>query len=105
MPVPLRKQFSIWACLALLPLICAEGDALDVHEDYYRGFAQGAYYGLMLAGEDYHVAWCMKAELEHEARGMGTGVDFQRTMESLLDKCRQDNSGGSAIHSEPAPER
>jgi hypothetical protein len=62
---------------------------LDVHEDYYRGFAQGAYYGLLLAGEDYDVAWCMRGELELEARGMGQGAEFQRTMERLLDGCRK----------------
>lgn len=68
--------------------------AMEVHEDYYRGFAQGAYYGLMLAGEDYHLAWCMKVELEHAARGMGTGAEFQRTMEALLDRCREDTGSG-----------
>lgn len=61
---------------------------LDVHEDYYRGFSQGAYYGLMLAGESYDVAWCMRGELEVEARAMGQGADFQRTMERLLEQCR-----------------
>ena len=61
---------------------------LDVHDDYYGGFAQGAYYGLLLAGEDYEVAWCMRGELDFEARGMGTGEDFQRTLESLLASCR-----------------
>lgn len=61
---------------------------LEVHEDYYAGFAQGAYYGLLLGGEDYDVAWCMRGELEHEARGMGAGAEFQRTMERLLEECR-----------------
>lgn len=67
------------------PLARAE---LDVHEDYYAGFAQGAYYGLLLAGEGYEVAWCMRGELDVEARGMGTGEDFQRTLERLLAACR-----------------
>jgi hypothetical protein len=62
---------------------------LDVHDDYYRGFAQGAYYGLMLAGEEYDVAWCMRGELEVEARGMGQGADFQKTLERLLAECRE----------------
>jgi hypothetical protein len=62
---------------------------LDVHEDYYAGFAQGAYYGLLLAGEDYEVAWCMRGELEFEAKGMGQGVAFQKTMERLLAECRE----------------
>lgn len=96
-----RTLLSFSACLALTPLMTAAGDGLDVHDDYYRGFAQGAYYGLMLAGEDYHVAWCMKVELEYEAKGMGTGADFQRTMESLLDTCRKENTDGAAIHAEP----
>jgi hypothetical protein len=61
----------------------------DVHEDYYAGFAQGAYYGLLLAGEDYEVAWCMRGELELEAKGMGQGVAFQKTMERLLAECRE----------------
>ena len=61
---------------------------LDVHDDYYAGFAQGTYYGLLLAGEEYEVAWCMRGELDVEARGMGTGEDFQRTLEALLAACR-----------------
>ncbi|MFQ5983549.1 MAG: hypothetical protein ACE5KS_09270 [Woeseiaceae bacterium] len=96
----LRSLIPLAACLALASLATAEDGGLDVHEDYYRGFAQGAYYGLMLAGEDYHVAWCMKAELEYEAKGMGTGADFQRTMEALLEKCREESNAG--IHAEPS---
>ena len=69
---------------------------LDVHEDYYRGFAQGAYYGLLLAGEGYDVAWCMRGELEIEARGMGEGAEFQRTMERLLGQCRETYRTGAA---------
>lgn len=79
-----------------LSLFAAAEPGLEVHDDYYRGFAHGAYYGLMLAGVDYHVAWCMKAELEHEAESMGTGADFQRKLEALLDKCRQQNSDEEA---------
>lgn len=67
---------------------------LDVHDDYYAGFSQGAYYGLMLAGEDYHVAWCMRGELEVEARGMGSGAEFQRTLERLLARCREAHAAG-----------
>lgn len=86
-----RLLLLIMVGLAPITLATAEDDGFDVHEDYYRGFAHGAYYGLMLAGVDYHVAWCMKAELEYEASDMGTGADFQRKMESLLDKCRKEN--------------
>jgi len=82
----------IMAWLALISLATAADDGLDVHDDYYRGFAHGAYYGLMLGGVDYHIAWCMKVELAYEAANMGTGEDFQRKMESLLDKCRKENS-------------
>lgn len=81
---------TAWLVLAALPTSANVG--LDVHEDYYRGFAHGTYYGLMLGGVDYHVAWCMKVELEYEAADMGTGEDFQRKMESLLEKCREENT-------------
>lgn len=85
----MRIYPAVIAALAL-PLVCESvvQAELDVHEDYYAGFAQGAYYGLMLAGEDYHVAWCMRGELEIEARGMGSGAEFQRTMEQLHEQCR-----------------
>lgn len=89
-----RILLPITAAMALVTLATAADDGLDVDDDYYRGFAQGAYYGLMLAGVDYHIAWCMKVELEYEAEDMGTGADFQRKMESLLDKCREENSDG-----------
>ncbi|MDX1516615.1 MAG: hypothetical protein R3288_07240 [Woeseiaceae bacterium] len=82
----------ISVALLLVSFATATGDDLDVHEDYYRGFAHGAYYGLMLAGVDYHVAWCMKAELQHEAAAMGTGAEFQRKLEALLDSCQKETS-------------
>jgi len=69
----------------------AELRAVELHEDYYIGFSQGAYYGLMLAGEDYHVAWCMKSELEYEAATLGTGGEFQARLEALLQDCRRQN--------------
>jgi len=81
---------------ALAPLLVCQSAVpaeLEVHEDYYAGFAQGAYYGLLLAGEDYHVAWCMRGELEIEARGMGQGAEFQKTMERLLEQCRATQNG------------
>ena len=73
----------------LLSLGLAADDGLQFHEDYYLGFSQGAYYGLMLAGVDYDVAWCMKAELAHEAAEMGTGGEFQAKMEKMLAECRE----------------
>jgi malonyl CoA-acyl carrier protein transacylase len=74
-----------------LMLVCqsAVRGELSVHEDYYAGFSQGAYYGLLLAGEEYEVAWCMRGELVHEAKGMGQGAEFQKTMERLLENCRK----------------
>ena len=86
----MRFRTRSLAAIGLL-LVCqsaARGE-LDVHEDYYAGFTQGAYYGLMLAGEDYDVAWCMRGELEFEAKGMGQGAAFQTTMERLLAECRE----------------
>lgn len=90
--MPIRHGFLAGLGLLLAWQTAARAE-LDVHEDYYRGFAQGAYYGLMLAGEDYDVAWCMRGELELEARGMGQGAGFQRTLERLLDHCRAPHAG------------
>ena len=87
----LKTMSLVVTLLALSVLPAAGSDGLDVHDDYYRGFAHGAYYGLLLAGVDYHVAWCMKAELEYEAAAMGTGAEFQHKMESLLATCRDDS--------------
>ena len=80
-----------WLAVALLlgPVITVGDDAHEFHDDYYFGFSQGAYYGLMLAGVDYHVAWCMKSELEYEARNLGTGGEFQQNIERLLAQCRR----------------
>ena len=89
-----QKYFGIVTWLSLSTIATAADEGLNVHDDYYRGFAHGAYYGLMLGGVDYHVAWCMKVELEYEAESMGTGAEFQRKMESMLDKCRKENSDG-----------
>jgi len=68
-------------------------DGLEFHDDYYLGFSQGAYYGLMLAGVDYNVAWCMKSELAYEATAMGTGGAFQAKIEQMLVDCREDLAG------------
>lgn len=73
----------------LLTCQSAAWGELNVHDDYYAGFSQGAYYGLLLAGEDYDTAWCMRGELVHEAKGMGQGAEFQQTMERLLEECRE----------------
>ena len=74
------------------PSVLAQDEATGLHDDYYFGFSQGAYYGLMLAGEEYDVAWCMKSELEYEARTLGSGSEFQKKLESLLANCRKNNA-------------
>lgn len=78
------------------PALVASDDNLAFHEDYYLGFSQGVYYGLMLAGSDYEVAWCMKSELAYEAENLGTGGEFQAAMEAILTQCREEHL--------PAPE-
>lgn len=83
-----KTVFPLMAALLSLP---AGGDTVAFGEDYYLGFSQGAYYGLMLAGEDYHVAWCMKTELEYEAAGLGSGGEFQSKLQQMLDACRESN--------------
>ncbi len=86
------KNLSLAAWLTLLisqsSLLVAKDD-LDFHDDYYLGFSQGAYYGLMLAGVDYDVAWCLKSELAYEASAMGTGGEFQAKIERMLVDCRE----------------
>lgn len=70
------------------PASAGEDDGLQFHDDYYAGFAQGVYYGLLLRGEDYEVAWCMKSELGYEAKSLGSGEEFQQRIEGLLSHCR-----------------
>ena len=65
----------------------AQDAAYDFHADYYLGFSQGAYYGLMLAGVEYDVAWCVKGELEFEAAGLGAGGEFQANIERIFRRC------------------
>lgn len=66
----------------------AQDEGLQFHEDYYLGFSQGVYYGLLMAGIEYDVAWCMKAELDYEAEKMGSGGEFQKKMDAIFAKCR-----------------
>jgi hypothetical protein len=84
----LKGSMMLIACLACSPVLIAQDDGPRFHEDYYLGFSQGAYYGLMLAGTDYQVAWCMKSELAYEGRTLGTGEEFQSALESILKNCR-----------------
>ena len=65
----------------------AQDEHLGLHEDYYLGFSQGAFYGLMLAGVEYDVAWCVKGELDHEADKLGAGGEFQDNIERIYQAC------------------
>ena len=65
----------------------AQDEHLDLHEDYYLGFSQGAFYGLMLAGVEYDVAWCVKGELDYEADKLGAGGEFQDNIERIFKAC------------------
>jgi len=86
------RDTGMIAVLAVLlfvtPASIAQDDGLDFHEDYYLGFSQGAYYGLLLAGTEYDVAWCVKSELAYEAGNMGTGGNFQAKLEAIHKSCQ-----------------
>lgn len=84
----MKKSILAFAVLSFSPALIAN-DGLGFHEDYYLGFSQGAYYGLMLAGVDYDVAWCMKADLAWEGATMGAGGEFQKKIELMLVDCRE----------------
>jgi hypothetical protein len=99
-------RMVLMACtlLACLSADAGDGDSdgnghelPQFHDDYYEGFAQGVYYGLLLRGEDYAVAWCMKSELGYEAKSLGTGGDFQKNIEGLLQRCRENSAGGENV--------
>jgi hypothetical protein len=96
------KRIALMACalLASFSAVADDGDRQDsprFHDDYYEGFAQGVYYGLLLRGEDYAIAWCMKSELGYEAKSLGTGGDFQKNIESLLARCRENSSAAEDV--------
>ena len=84
----MNKLFLAFAIIMLSAVLIAD-DSLVFHEDYYLGFSQGAYYGLMLAGVDYDVSWCMKSELAYEGEAMGSGGEFQDKIERMLADCRE----------------
>jgi hypothetical protein len=79
--------------LVCSPTLIARDDGLSFHEDYYLGFSQGVYYGLMLAGTEYDIAWCVKGELAHEGGAMGTGSEFQQALETVLRNCQEAVTG------------
>lgn len=76
------------AYFVISPSLIAQDDGLNFHDDYYLGFSQGVYYGLMLAGTEYDVAWCVKSELAYEAANMGSGGEFQAKLEAIHASCR-----------------
>lgn len=87
----MKKSTVAIACILISTALTAD-DALDFHKDYYEGFSQGAYYGLMLGGVDYAIAWCMKSELAYEAAKLGTGGEFQARIERMLATCTEQYS-------------
>lgn len=85
------KPVAAALCLLFaLPLtLTIADDMLGFHDDYYVGFSQGTYYGLMLADVPYDVAWCMKSQVEHVGADLGAGAEFQRALERMLRECRK----------------
>jgi len=83
----LLRLLVLLVALAGPTTLNAVDEGLNLHEDYYLGFSQGAYYGLMLAGVDYDVAWCVKGELDFTGENLGSGSDFQRNIERIFESC------------------
>jgi hypothetical protein len=83
---------TVALCAVFSAAMAVEEAEPQFHDDYYAGFAQGFYYGLLLSGEDYELAWCMKSELGYEAESLGTGEAFQKKLESMLAKCRSESN-------------
>ena len=81
------KTLAIALTLVVAPLARSD-TSLEFHDDYYLGFSQGMYYGLMLGGVDYDTAWCVKGELDYLAGDLGVGGEFQEKLDSLLDRCK-----------------
>ncbi len=93
-------RIVLTACALLAFVTAIAGDSNEpprFHDDYYEGFAQGVYYGLLLRGEDYDIAWCMKSELGYEAISLGAGGDFQKNIERLLNRCREHSSSRDVV--------
>lgn len=84
----LNSAIALAVLLMIPPVLTAQDDGLNFHDDYYLGFSQGVYYGLMLAGTGYDVAWCVKSELAWEAEKMGTGGEFQAKLEAIHKSCQ-----------------
>ena len=82
------KKTLLALAAALVPAGLLADDEPELSGDYYLGFSQGAYYGLMLAGVDYHVAWCVKSELAYEGAAIGAGAEFQAKLEQIFANCR-----------------
>ena len=82
------RALAVAAILVVSPTLIAQDDSSGFHADYYLGFSQGAYYGLMLAGADYELAWCVKSELAYEAAELGAGGEFQAKLDSIYMACK-----------------
>ena len=82
------RNFTFFACSFSTSLLSSTLTVAPPTADC-EGLSQGAYYGLMLAGVDYDVAWCMKSELAYEGSAMGSGGEFQAKMEQMLVDCRE----------------
>ena len=82
-----RHAVIIAALMSGSPVLIAQDEGLAFDEDYYFGFSQGMYYGLMLAGTEYDVAWCVKSEVADAGSAIGSGGEFQRRLERILQEC------------------
>jgi hypothetical protein len=71
----------------MLAPLARSDTGLEFHDDYYLGFSQGVYYGLMLGGVDYDTAWCVKGELDYLGKDLGTGGEFQEALDATLASC------------------
>ena len=82
------RVLTIALMMGMAPLARSD-TGLEFHDDYYLGFSQGVYYGLMLAGVDYDTAWCVKGELDYVSNDLGIGGAFQETLDATLASCRR----------------
>ena len=90
------RTLLVAGVFTLLPIGRSDGN-LDFHDDYYLGFSQGVYYGLMLAGEGYDSAWCVKGELDHAGRALGAGGEFQQKLDAVLASCREETAAAGSL--------
>jgi len=81
-------RLSAAAAFAVSPIVLtAQDENPQLAADYFYGFSQGMYYGLMLAGTDYDIAWCVKGEVAYEGEALGSGAEFQEKLERIMREC------------------